>query len=249
LRGESETVYPFVDEVANQVSRFSKFRLDSYNLGGASKVPEVLSPESASPRLGYYGDDLSAALYYMQEREHPNLAKIIQRVKDIVPEFGGFSFTFLGSDRIALSIQFDDKRGTVPAVRISDGLLVFIGLMVLIYSPDRPPVLMIEEPENGLTPIAIKHFYQAIKELSDATDALNRRQVLISSHSPFVICEAWNGLDRNFIHRVEVVHGSAVVKRFSEVVKDHKIVLKKDGDLSLRNAEDIMCGRYLGEAT
>jgi hypothetical protein len=34
--------------------------------------------------------------------------------------------------------------------------------------------MLMEEPENGLTPAAIEHFYSAV-------------------HSPFVMCEAWNG--------------------------------------------------------
>jgi predicted ATPase len=76
----------------------------------------------------------------------------------------------------------------VPAVRISSGLLLYVGLTVLIYSPNRPPVLMIEEPENGLTLGAIHEFYNAVRELAfRADESHSKPSILISSHSPFVI--------------------------------------------------------------
>jgi predicted ATPase len=243
----NEDVYPIVNKLANQISKVGKFRLTPNRLSSSSKVPETLGEKSVPPRIGYLGDDLAAALYYMQERNDPNLATIVDKVKDIDPAFGGFSFTFVGSDQLVFSINFEDRRGTVSAIRLSDGLLIFLGLMVLAYNPEHLPVVLIEEPENGLTPVAIRHFYEAVKGLCSNADPNVRSQVLISSHSPFVICEGWNGDDREFIHRVEVIDGAAKVKTFSEIVKDHQIVLKSDGNLSLKNAEDIMCGRYLGE--
>lgn len=79
------------------------------------------------------------------------------------------------------------------------------------------------------------------------SDTSKRSQVLISSHSPFVICEAWNGEDRDFIHQVKIEDGHAVVRKFSEAVEEQGIVLGKDEDgnrtvLGLRNAEELMAG-------
>jgi predicted ATPase len=80
-------------------------------------------------------------------------------------------------------MQFGDDRGITPSVRISHGLLLFVGLMVLCYSLNRPPVMLIEEPENGLTPTSLREFYKAAKELTYREDEENRSQILISSHS------------------------------------------------------------------
>jgi len=107
--------------------------------------------------------------------------------------------------------------------------------------------MLIEEPENGLTPTALKRFYQAIRELAFATDIAKRSQILISSHSPFIICEAWNGEDREFIHQVKIENGQAVVRKFSEAVGQQGIVLGRDDNgnrsvLGLRNAEELMAG-------
>jgi predicted ATPase len=183
----------------------------------------------------------------MQEKQDPALESILRQLREVVPGFKGFDFSFYGSDRVAFSMEFEDSRGTVAAVRLSDGLLLFVGLMVLTYSSNRPPVMLIEEPENGLTPTALKRFYQAIRELAFATDIGKRSQILISSHSPFIICEAWNGEDREFIHQVKIENGQAAVRKFSDAVKQQNIVLGKDDEgkrtvLGLRNAEELMAG-------
>jgi predicted ATPase len=246
LNKDLEAKFQSLGETAREISRFNRFRLTPYDLAGTSGLPD-LTVEGYGPRLGHTGSDLAACLYYMQEKKDPALESILNQVKEVVPGFKGFEFTFSGSDRVAFSMSFDDSRGTVAAVRLSDGLLLFVGLMVLTYSPNRPPVMLIEEPENGLTPTALKRFYQAARELAFASDPGKRSQILISSHSPFVICEAWNGEDREFIHQVKIENGHAVVRKFSDAVKEQQIVLGKDDKgkhtvLGLRNAEELMAG-------
>jgi len=241
-----ETEFESLGEAAREISRFNRFRLTTYDLAGASQLPDLTEGGSV-PRLGHTGSDLSACLYYMHEKKEPAFDNILEQIREAVPGFKEFEFTFSGSDRVAFSMVFEDSRQTVAAVRLSDGLLLFVGLMVLAYSSNRPPVMLIEEPENGLTPTALKRFYKAIRELAFATDPAKRSQILISSHSPFVICEAWNGEDRDFIHQVKIEKGQAVVRKFSDAVKEQGIVLAKDGKgnktiLGLRNAEELMAG-------
>jgi predicted ATPase len=246
LSNEPEPGFEWLGDTAREISRFNRFRLTPYNLAGTSPLPD-LTEDATPPRLGHAGEDLAACLYYMQEKKDPALPAILEKVKEVVPGFKGFEFTFSGSDRVAFSIEFEDERGTVAAVRLSDGMLLLIGLMVLTYSPNRPPVMLIEEPENGLTPTALKSFYHAIRQLATATDPSKRSQVLISSHSPFVICEAWNGDDRDFIHQVKIEGGHAIVRKFSEAVQQQGIKLGRDDAgnrtvLGLRNAEELMAG-------
>jgi len=142
----------------------------------------------------------------MTETEDPALKTIIDEVRHVLPSFEGFEFNFVGAgaDRVAFSMKFTDGRGSINAARMSHGNLIFLGLMVLTYSQNRQPVMLIEEPENGLTPAALKRFYGAVRALAFRDDEALRSQVVISSHSPFVMCEAWNGEDRDFIHQMKV---------------------------------------------
>lgn len=239
---------PLVSYLTHEISKFNKFRLDPAALAAPSRLPEIVadSPGSA-PRLGYHGEDLPTVLNFLAETQDPAYQVICDSVRSLIPEFDTFEFSSVGVDRVAFSVRYTDGRGDVTAVRLSSGMLTFIGLITLVSSPTRPPVIMIEEPENGLTPQAISLFYQAVRELAFAPQG-ERSQVLISSHSPFVICEAWNGEDRDFIYQVKVTNGKSQIRKFSDVIAAQGIHLGKvEGErkhLSLKTAEDVMSGRY-----
>jgi hypothetical protein len=61
-------------------------------------------------------------------------------------------------------------------------------------------------------------FLRDIRELQNADD---RAQVLMSSHSPFVITEVWNGGDRNFIYQCSPVDGNAKLVKFVTQFRGH----------------------------
>jgi len=248
ITGTPPTTDDLFSYCTQQISRFNKFRLDPFVLSQPSRVPDFgdASTPIRIPKLGYHGEDLAATLYCLSETKSPSLDLIRQKIQEVEPAFRDFEFNMIGTDRVGFSVVYDDTRGSITAVRLSSGMLIFIGLIVLVASPGRPPVLMVEEPENGLTPQAVKAFYRAVRDLAFADAPENRSQVLISSHSPFVICEAWNGEDRDFIHQVKVVHGKAQIRKFSDIVREQGIQLSKvEGErkcLSLKNAEEIMSG-------
>ena len=236
-----------VAHCATEISRFNRFRLNPFTLAGWSRLPEISADKSVPPRLGHEGEDLAACLYYMQETSDAALQTILERVQEVLPGFQKFEFNSFGTDRLGWAMQFSDDRGIIPSVRVSHGLLLFVGLMTLCYTTNRPPVMLIEEPENGLTPTSLRAFYKAARELAYRDVEAKRSQILISSHSPFIICEAWNGDDRDFIHQFKVEEGHTVVRKFSEAITDQGIVLGKDESgkstqLGLRSAELLMSG-------
>jgi len=249
--GDGGSVDPLLEYLTQQISRFNKFRIDPGVLAAPSRLPDLRSEVEPAPppRLGHHGEGLASVLYYLAETESPALEPIRAKVRQIEPAFQDFEFSSVGTDSIAFALRYSDPRQLVPSVNLSSGTLIYIGLIVLVATPNRPPVLMIEEPENGLTPQAIKAFYQALRALAFSERPDQRSQILISSHSPFVICEAWNGEDREFIHQVKVTDGRAGIRTFSTVISDQQIHLAKDAGgtrthLSLKNAEEVMSGRF-----
>lgn len=250
IAGKKPDFDPLVLHCAQHVSRFNRFRLEPSTLASPSRLPDATqNPSAPVPRIGYAGEDLAATLYRMNEISAPELASIKDRIREIEPSFQDFEFNTLGADRVGFSVIFSDGRQSISAPRLSSGMLTYIGLIVLVTSTSRPAIMMIEEPENGLTPQAVQSFYKALKTLAENPDATKRSQVLISSHSPFVICEAWNGEDRGFIHQVKITNGKSQVRKFSEAIGAQGAQLGKDADgqrthLSLKLAEEVMSGRY-----
>lgn len=232
-------------ECAQQISRFNKFRLDPHNSAIPAPLPDLSLPEP--PRMEYEGGNLAATLYFMHETDHPALERIRETVREALPGFEDFEFNSVGTQRIGFSMRFGDQRQTIPAARLSDGQLLVVGLMTLVHAPSRPPILMLEEPENGLTATVQRAFYKAVRQLAFGDPVAERSQVLISSHSPFILCEAWNGEDRDFVHQMKVESGRAVLRKFSDAIAVQGTQLAKDREgnrtiLGLKTAEELMSG-------
>lgn len=239
---------PLVQHCAKEISRIGRYRLDPPLLAQPGRVfdiePGVTEAQAYTPRVAYRGADLASVLYYLSETQSPILEKIVEIVGQGITGFAGFEFNHVGSDRIGYSARFIDKRGAVVAPNLSDGCLSMIGLVTLALTAVKPSVLCVEEPENGLTPKATRVFYRTIHTLAQAEPASERTQALLSSHSPFVIVDAWNGNERDFIYQCHPSEGMAKVSKFSDVVKEGG-VLRADGTLGLALAEQVMDGfRY-----
>ena len=68
----------------------------------------------------------------------------------------------------------------VPHGSISDGTLRLLALTVLAYLPETSGIYLIEEPENGLHPMALETVYQSLTSFYEG-------QVLVTSHSPILL--------------------------------------------------------------
>jgi predicted ATPase len=249
LRQYEETD-PLVTHVAREISRMNKFRLIPGELSHPSPLPETLveEPEDGrAPRVGYEGKGLASVLYYLAEIGSPVLDELTERLRKVLDRFEGFEFNKDRSDQIGFSARFSDARGVVAAANLSDGTLTLIGTLALLLSPTRPPILCLEEPENGLTPRSTAAIYGALVDAT-AEGASPRSQILISSHSPFVICDAWNGDERDFIYQMKVSDGASLVRPFDQIIKDEEIQLRKVAgerrNLGLEVASQIMDGYY-----
>ena len=262
--GEHEEDFSLLTHVAREISRIGKFRLNPQLLAQASRLPDVPADSTAlatgddagsasrlSQSLDYAGEGLASALYYMAETSSPTLQVIVETLMANVAGFGGFEFNTVGTERIGFSVKFGDRRGTVAAANLSDGTLALIGLTVLLANPFRLPVMCIEEPENGLTPSSTKAVYKAMRDVAFPAAGTAASQLLISSHSPHVITDAWNGTERDFIYQVRPSEGRAVVSKFADVIADQGIPLEKDKGggrdrLNLRVADLVMDGYLSG---
>jgi predicted ATPase len=66
---------------------------------------------------------------------------------------------------------------------VSDGTLRLMALTLLTYAPDFDGVYLIEEPENGVHPVALQAIYESLTSVYAG-------QVLVASHSPVLLSMA-----------------------------------------------------------
>jgi hypothetical protein len=85
-------------------------------------------------------------------------------------------------------IVFDTPSGQrIRAQQASDGAILFLGFLALAHIPDPPNLLLIEEPENGIYPKRLGEVITMLKELVAASEGTRFPQIILSTHSPYVL--------------------------------------------------------------
>ena len=83
-------------------------------------------------------------------------------------------------------LYFDLRTGgqPVPASQISDGMLLVLAYLAILYLPEPPRILLVEEPENGIHPKLLR---DVLGILRDLVREQSHTQVVLTTHSPYAL--------------------------------------------------------------
>ena len=135
--------------------------------------------------LSIHGDNLGNVVQYMQ-REHPDkFDGILKKIAGRVP--GIDKIDTQRSEDGRLLLRFNDRGFVDPfyAQQMSDGTLKLFAYLLLMEDPNPPPLICIEEPENGL--------YHKLLEIlaaefrAHATGKQNAPQIFVTTHQPYLV--------------------------------------------------------------
>jgi predicted ATPase len=135
-------------------------------------------------RLSKSGDNLANVIQYLAEQHGEQLEHIFEVLRRRVPRIERVLADIMPDGRLLLQIKDAPFSQPVLARFASDGTLKMLAYLVMLYDPEPPPFIGIEEPENFLHP-------RLLPELAEeCRAACERTQLLITTHSPFFL----NGL-------------------------------------------------------
>lgn len=103
-----------------------------------------------------HGENISAILYKMKTRNPMAYNRIVKVVQSIAPYFRDFYLQPSDVGKIRLQWQDIYSNMIYGPSDLSDGTIRFIALAVLFLQPALPHVIIIDEPELGLHPVAIE---------------------------------------------------------------------------------------------
>ena len=152
------------------------------------------------------GGNLAAFLYGIREKEPIVYKRIIRTIQSIAPYFSDFYFNVSAANTVRL--QWTDKFSSTiyGPTDLSDGTIRFIALVTLFLQPVPPKVIIIDEPELGLHPLAIQTLAGMIKSV-----AAKGTQVIIATQSADLI----TNFDAEDVITVNQIDGVSVMKRHS----------------------------------
>ena len=129
--------------------------------------------------------NLAAFLFLLQENHAAELELIRRTVQRVTPFFDNFLLRpdSINEETIRLAWKHKDSDQYFGASALSDGTLRFIALATLFLQPlsFRPAVIVIDEPELGLHPLAITMLAALVKQASTET------QVILSTQSALLL--------------------------------------------------------------
>ena len=131
--------------------------------------------------LATNGGNLPAFLYALQQNNPKTLKRIELTIRSVMPYFERFELqpSVLDNTQIGLVWgEMDNHNKYFDANDLSDGSLRFIALTALLLQPDLPKVIIIDEPELGLHPVAISKLAGMIKSAAE-----RGCQIIISTQS------------------------------------------------------------------
>lgn len=170
------------------------------------------SPPGAPVKLGLDGSNLPYVVRSLSERDPILFDQWVKLVATAVEGLESVSVRQREEDRyLVLEATFKGQHEQpVPSWLLSDGTLRLMALTLVNYAAteDDLDTYLIEEPENGLHPLAIQVVNEALS--NPPTNA----QVLCATHSPIVLAQT--DLEHALVFR-RTPQGYAIVRRATEI--------------------------------
>jgi predicted ATPase len=164
-----------------RVAALREFITDWYisylSIDDARTQPEA-GPQS---RLSKSGDNLANVVQYLKEQHPWRLESIFDVLRRRIPRLEAVQADPMPDGRLLLQIKDAPFKQPVFARFASDGTLKMLAYLTVLYDPDPPQFVGIEEPENFLHP-------RLLPELAEECRAASARtQLLVTTHSPFFL--------------------------------------------------------------
>ena len=154
-----------------------RFRMESNGFGLALCLDEILS----------FDRDLFSQLENRFKQIFPYIKsiKLIQEEAYQAPVDAPEKVTMLRkADGKGLYFQMKQSDQLIPASQASDGTLLILAYLAILYLPEPPRLLLLEEPENGIHPKRLRDILEILRQL---VHEQSHTQVVLTTHSPYVL--------------------------------------------------------------
>jgi predicted ATPase len=173
-----------------------------YHFQDTSTQAPVKQPGYASDTEALHPDarNLAAFLARLAQESPADYQAIVRTVRTVAPFFRDFVLNAGPGGRIALRWQQIGSDTVFPAEALSDGTLRFVCLATLLLQPRPPALLLLDEPELGLHPLALTILAELLRSASERSQVLTITQstALLDQLTPgeLVIVERVDGATR-----------------------------------------------------
>jgi predicted ATPase len=140
-------------------------------------LPEAGAQERLSPT----GDNLPNVIQYLKEQHPQRLEEILKTLSVRIPRLEKVEASIMQDGRLLLEIKDAPFSHPILAKFASDGTLKLLAYLIVLFDPNPPQLVGIEEPENHLHPRLLPQLAEECRAASANT------QLMVTTHSPFFV--------------------------------------------------------------
>lgn len=167
-------------ELTYLAARFEKMRF--YREWNLERYSPPRLPQKTDLRGDFLEEDASNLSLVLNDLQNRPLVKldILKRLRAFYERVTDITTTIQGGT-VQIYLHERGLKHSVSAARLSDGTLRYLCLLVILCHPEPPPLICIEEPEQGLHPDIIPSVAEMLIEASQRT------QLVVTTHSDILV--------------------------------------------------------------
>ncbi len=144
------------------------------------RMREASSPARGQDGIARDGSNLPWVIRRLEEKDPASYREWLSHVQTTLSDLEHVGVVEREDDRHAY-LRLRYRTGVeVPSWTASDGTLRLLALTLPAYLPSSDEVYILEEPENGIHPLAVDCVFQSLSSVYES-------QVLMATHSPVVL--------------------------------------------------------------
>lgn len=167
--------------------------------------PELQRRASSRNKLEKDGSNIAEYLQEIRARNFETFDGIFSTLQLILPYSHDLQVAITSELDRSFYLQLTEGNFKVPGWLLSTGTLRILALLALLRHPEPPPLIIIEEIENGLDPSSV---HLIVNEILEAVES-GRTQIVLTTHSPYLL----DLLSLDHIVLVERVEGQPIFSR------------------------------------
>ncbi|MDE2952549.1 MAG: ATP-binding protein [Chloroflexota bacterium] len=145
--------------------------------------PQPIQRTAGAIRLRSNGSNIAEYLHHILEWYPETFEGILEALKYVLPYMRDLKPVLTGFLGHQMHLEMTEDDFKVMGWLLSTGTLRLLALLALFRHPEPPPLIVIEEIENGLDPRTIHLIVDEIQDLVES----GLSQVIVTTHSPYLL--------------------------------------------------------------
>jgi len=148
-------------------------------------VPMPQKRSSGAIKLNHTGSNIAEYLQSIRDLDLQAFNGIIEALKGVLPFAEDLqpAITSELDRKVYLSMSEENITDKLPGWLLSSGTLRILALLAVLHHPTPPPVIIIEEIENGLDPRTVHMLVDEIRHFVES----GLGQIIVTTHSPYLL--------------------------------------------------------------